>query len=85
MKSELTTVILFGEGDTRQEVRVEYDLEHGYLLTKVKVLDTVVIEPSDLDCDVTEQIALQVGVRVGRVKLDCEIEIQITAEETVKL
>lgn len=88
MQSEITTVILFGEGDTEQEVRVEYDLESHfsffsgteYLLTRVKVLDTVVIEPNDLSVDVRDQIAFQECLPIWRVRMECTPEVNITAE-----
>jgi hypothetical protein len=92
MKSSLCHITLYGSGDSFQEVRVEYDLEWSwsffsgmdYRLTKVKVLDPVLIEPSDLQTDITEQIAFQECLLMWRVRMDCQIEVVITAEETVK-
>jgi hypothetical protein len=91
MKSSLCHITLYGSGDSFQEVRVEYDLEwepvetfYGtrfeYVLTRVKVLDPVLIEPTDLYCDITEQIAFQECLPMWRVRMDCEIEAVITAE-----
>lgn len=88
MKSSLCHITLYGSGDSFQEVRVEYDLEWSwsffsgmdYRLTKVKVLDPVLIEPSDLETDVTEQIAFQECLPMWRVRMECEIEVTITAE-----
>lgn len=92
MKSGITSITLYGSGDSFQEVRVEYDLEWSwsffsgmdYRLTRVKVLDTVLIEPTDLHCDIAEQIAFQECLPIWRVKLECTPEVLITAEETVK-
>jgi hypothetical protein len=96
MKSSLCHITLYGSGDSFQEVRVEYDLEwriisdgffgfaREYFLTRVKVLDPVLIEPTDLICDITEQIAFQECLLMWRVRMECKPEVLITAEETVK-
>lgn len=87
---------LFGLGDSEQEVLVEYEIEEKrvidnwewvteYTIVKVKVLDTVVIEPSDLLVDCCEGIVFIEGLTGKRVKMECEVEAVITAEITVKL
>jgi hypothetical protein len=75
------TITLFGPADSSQEVTVRFYSEiqpGGYLLSEVEVVEPVVIEPTDLETDITDQLCFQ--WEVDRVEIEGEIEVEITTE-----
>lgn len=84
MRVETCIVTIYQDPDTCQNVRVQYEIERGdeqqWVLSKVKVLDDVTIEPDDLETDILEAIAFEEYIRPNWLELDCKIEVNITAE-----
>lgn len=94
MKPITSTLTIFGHDDIISqdvEVQYEYELRGGFweeswiAITFCKVVDPIVIEPSDLLTDIIEGIRFQEGWGFNTtIVMECKIEAVITAEETVK-
>jgi hypothetical protein len=91
MKPKIATLLIYGPSeDIFQSVKVSYIIEirGGFFdemwvaVTECKILDDVIIEPSDLETDLCEGIRFNecINLRVG-VKIECEVDTKITAEE----
>jgi hypothetical protein len=75
------TITLFGPGESSQEVTVKFYSDpqpRGYLLSEVEVVEPVIIEPTDLETDIKDQLSFQ--WEVDRVEIEGEVEVEITAE-----
>ena len=89
MRTEECTITLWGhDEEITQDVRVQYTLEtqDGFFeelwfkITECKVLDEIVIEPSDLITDITEGIKFQEGFQRTVFKMACKVECKIVSE-----
>lgn len=85
MRTETCIITVYADPDTCQNVKVQYVIESGlernWLLTSVKVLDPITIEPDELQTDIIEGIAFEENIPGWRLDLDCTIECTITAEQ----
>lgn len=84
MRTEQFICTVYQDPDTCENVRVEYDIERGdendWILSRVKILDPLTIEPDNLETDIIESIAFEEYTRPNRLVLDCKIEVNVTAE-----
>jgi len=96
MRQEKTVVTIFGSDDSQtQDIEVSYDIEWHYewagewwnrifyTLFNVKVLTVVTIEPENLYEDVMNGIAFGEDRPSSRFSFEGEIEVVISAEESV--
>lgn len=90
MRTEKAVITIFGHDDEiTQDISVQYTIEvrEGFwdkvwfAITECKVLDEIVIEPSDLKADLEMGIQFNEGFQKTVFKMECEIECKITAEQ----